>query len=131
MKPMIDEPELVEQVARTVPVQYRGGARKGQTKLPQVLKDMRAVYQQNKQKDTPQQKPLRRMLEKSPDKFVSQLMSMERQHKSARIEAAQKQEKADAEGPEQAAPEEDLGEERCVELLGRLLREEGWNTQKG
>ena len=87
-----------------------------------LLLDMRAVYEQDESKDRgPAQKALRRLFNENLDAFLGRLGRLEQA-----FQAAGKEEKP-AQAPEaQPAEPVDVGEQKAIELLEKLLREKPW-----
>ena len=82
------EPEpMAAPPKRTIPAEviYRGGGKPGRRcrPAPVILRDMRAVYAQPKERDaTPGQRALRRLFEADSTAFLKELAAMERAHSS-------------------------------------------------
>src|SRR5437764_6071024 len=63
--------------------QYRRGGKRGRSsrKAPQLLRDLRWVYENPKREDaTPAQMMLQKLLREKPEQFVAQLGELERAH---------------------------------------------------
>lgn len=109
-----------------------GGAhRKGVPirQVSQLLKDMRAVYNGKKEKDLPRYAPLRKLLEEDGERFLAQLGSLERAHRSGSVKAAARVEARQMEKAAVEAGKADEGSERVEELIDRLLKE--WDDERG
>jgi hypothetical protein len=99
----------------------RSGGQSRDQKVPQLLRDLRHVYNRPKSKDKTQgQKMLRKLFEKHPDKFAYRLQRAEVDY-GARMgpQAA----------PEPAVEEVDESEERCIALFVELLKKKPWLQQ--
>jgi len=105
-----------------------GSRGRGRTKLkaavpmPTLLRDLRAVYGQQKKRDrTPGQKVLRQIFESNFGLFLDRLQKAEYAHSLALMKAAAKAEKAHE--ISRSSPETDEGTERCLALCNKLLQE--------
>lgn len=91
--------------------------RVGTSKPAKLYLDMRAVYQQEREKDKgPGQRNCRTLLDENPKEFLAQLGRLEAAHRTAQ---AKGQEKADVLAGGGVKPDE--AEERILELCERLL----------
>jgi hypothetical protein len=91
------------------------GAR-GSGQRPQVLRDMRHVYQSPREKDVSEgQRICRELLENDRDKFIGRLTALEKAYLQSKAKVAQ----------EEAEPEEekDEGTELALDLIGNLLKQ--------
>ena len=102
---------------------HRGG-KKGAKKPSKLLRDMRWVYEHvdESQDVTQGRKICRGLLKDDPQKFVSQLQAMEREHRSGgpKREQAVAAKEAEAAGAVASADEGTVG---VLELIDRLLGE--------
>ena len=110
-----------------------GGSKKGRhIRMPsRLLKDMRLVYSQEKEKDLARHAPLRQMLENETEKFVGQLGQLERAHRSGLAKSVEKMAERQMlrEREREGGKGVDQGSERAEELIAKLLQE--WAEEKG
>jgi len=99
----------------------RSGGQSRDQKVPQLLRDLRHVYNRPKSKDKTQgQRMLRKLFEKNPEKFFYRLQKADAEYRaSVRPPAA----------PQPAVEEVDESEERCIALFTELLKKKPWLQQ--
>jgi hypothetical protein len=98
----------------------RSGGQSRDQKVPQLLRDLRHVYNRPRSKDNTQgQRMLRKLFEKNPEKFAYRLERAEKEYRASQPQAA----------PEPAVEEVDESEERCIALFEELLKKKPWLQQ--
>jgi hypothetical protein len=113
-KPAAQEPRKPGTFTKGDPRINRGGTRGSE--VPQLLRDLRHVYNKPKNKDRTQgQKMLRKLFEKAPEKFLYRLQKAEADYR-----AAQQESQAPGASPDEKAT--DPGTEKSLAAIDQLLR---------
>src|SRR5262249_21381520 len=108
------------------------GGKKGARRPSRLLRDLRAVYEQDKEKDSsPGQRALRQLFEENPKEFINQLRQAEREYQAQGRAAGSPKQAARPVEPAAVTEKPDEGTQRALLLAQQILEQAGESVKIG